>query len=184
MKPPYGPFVKKGRARVPTIGRILREPPTRESAWLKEMPDIIRSEQTHACPRTHPASSLPLQMSERDKLMRAAERFLELVPVQTRERGRYYHATGHVLKVAGLKPDQAYAAIVRGNNDYAVRLTYSEQPCTSDCSCPMGYDCKHTVAAMLELQALWAKDPPATPATVSASSNKPSKKKSRSEEHT
>jgi hypothetical protein len=117
-------------------------------------------------------------MSERDKLMRAAERFLELVPVQTRERGRYYHATGHVLKVACLKPDQAYTAIVRGNNDYAVRLTYSEQTWTSDCSCPMGYDCKHTVAAMLELQALWAKDSPATPATVSASSNKPSKKKS------
>jgi len=73
-------------------------------------------------------------MSERDKLMRAAERFLELVPVQTRERGRYYHATGHVLKVACLKPDQAYTAIVRGNNDYAVRLTYSEQTWTSDCS--------------------------------------------------
>ena len=91
-------------------------------------------------------------MSERDKLMRAAERFLKLVPVQTRERGRSYHATGHVLKLTCVNPDQAYTAIVRGSQDYTVTLTYSERTWASDCSCPMGYDCKHAVAAMLELQ--------------------------------
>jgi superfamily II DNA or RNA helicase len=117
-------------------------------------------------------------MSERDKLIRAAERFLELVPVQTRERGRYYHATGHVLKVTCVSPDQkTWIAVVRGSEDYAVTLQYSEQNWASNCSCPMHYDCKHTVAAMLELQALWAKESPATPATGSATPNKPAKKK-------
>src|ERR1035441_8172750 len=114
---------------------------------------------------------------EADKLMRAAERFLQLVPVQTRERGRSYHATGHVVKVTCVNPDRkAYTAVVRGSQDYAVTLNYSDQNWASDCSCPMRYDCKHTVAAMLELQRLWAEDPPATPATVSATNNKPIKK--------
>ena len=117
-------------------------------------------------------------MIEPDKLMRAAERFLQLVPVQTRERGRSYHATGHVVKVTCVNPDRkAYTAVVRGSQDYAVTLNYSDQNWASDCSCPMRYDCKHTVAAMLELQRLWAEDPPATPATVSATNNKPIKKK-------
>src|SRR5664279_5160339 len=112
-------------------------------------------------------------MSERDKLMRAAERFLRLVPVQTRERGRYYHATGHVLKLTCVKPDQTYTAVVRGGADYAVKLDYLDRTWASDCSCPMRYDCKHTVAAMLELQKLWAKDALATAAT-----NRPATKKS------
>ena len=160
------------------VGKYLRHVSFKhDHVCALRIPDMARSKETHACPQRHPASSLTLQMSEREKLMRAAERFLELVPVQTRERGRYYHATGHVLKVTCLKPDQAYTAIVRGNHDYAVRLTFSEQTWTSDCSCPMGYDCKHTVAAMLELKALWAKDFPAAPGAVSASRNRLSKKK-------
>src|ERR1017187_5310967 len=91
-------------------------------------------------------------MSERDNLVRAAERFLKLVPVQTRERGRAYYANGQVLNVTCVNPDQAYTAVVRGGQDYAVTLKYLDQNWASDCSCPMHYDCKHTVAAMLELQ--------------------------------
>ena len=117
-------------------------------------------------------------MIERDKLMRAAERFLRLVPVQTRGRGEYYHATGHVLKVTCVRPDQTYTAVVRGSEDYVVTLTYSERTWVSACSCPMHYDCKHTVAAMLELQALWAKDSSAASAAGSAINGKPAKKKS------
>ena len=89
--------------------------------------------------------------------MRAAERFLRLVPVQTRERGRSYHATGHVLTLTCVYPEQTYTAIVRGGGDYAVTLSYSDQNWVSECSCPMRYDCKHTVAAMLALQQMWAK---------------------------
>jgi uncharacterized Zn finger protein len=117
-------------------------------------------------------------MSERDKLIRAAERFLELVPVQTRERGRFYHATGHVVSFASVIPDQTYSAVVRGGQDYAVTLKYSDQNWTSDCSCPMHYDCKHTVAAILELQGLWAKESAAALTVAPAANNKPAKKKS------
>jgi superfamily II DNA or RNA helicase len=118
-------------------------------------------------------------MSERDKLMRAAERFLRLVPVQTRERGRFYHATGHVVSLTCVAPDQKTCnAVVRGTRDYAVTLKYSEQNWVSDCSCPMHYDCKHTVAAMLELQGLWAKEAVAVPAPASGSTDKSARKKS------
>ena len=117
-------------------------------------------------------------MIDQNKLMRAAERFLRLVPVQTRERGRSYQATGHVIKVTCVSPDQkAYTAVVRGSHDYTVTLNYSDQNWVSDCSCPMQYDCKHTVAAMLELQALWAKDSPATPAAGSLTPIKVAKRR-------
>ena len=113
-------------------------------------------------------------MSERDTLMRAAERFLELVPVQTRERGRFYYTAGHVIDFTCVTPDQKICtAVVRGSAIYAVTLKYSEQNWISECSCPMQYDCKHTVAAMLELQRLWAKE-----ASESPPSNKAAKKKS------
>ena len=116
-------------------------------------------------------------MSERDKVMRAAERFMKLVPVQTRERGRSYYATGHVVKFTCVKPDQAYTAVVRGGQDYTVTLNYADQNWASACSCPMQYDCKHTVAAMLELQNAWAKESAAAPSTVTDTSGKPAKKK-------
>jgi superfamily II DNA or RNA helicase len=117
-------------------------------------------------------------MIERDKLMRAAERFLRLVPVQTRERGRAYHAAGQVINLTCVNPDQTtYTAVVRGSEDYAVTLTYSDRYWASGCSCPMHYDCKHTVAAMLAVQSLWAKDSPATSATVPATNGKPAKKR-------
>ena len=109
--------------------------------------------------------------------MRAAERFLRLVPVQTRERGRFYHATGHVVNFACVNPDQAYTAVVHGGRDYAVTLNYADQNWASACSCPMQYDCKHTVAAMLELQALWAKESAVTPGLISSANGKPGKKK-------
>jgi superfamily II DNA or RNA helicase len=117
-------------------------------------------------------------MSERDKLRRAAERFLRLVPVQTRERGRAYHATGHVVRFTCVNPDQSYTAIVRGSQDYAVTLQYADQNWVSGCSCPMQYDCKHTVAAMLELQRLWAKESPEAPAPAPVANGKPTRKKS------
>ncbi len=110
--------------------------------------------------------------------MRAAERFLRLVPAQTRERGRAYHATGRVVEVTCVKPDQAYTAVVRGGEDYAVSLNYSDQNWASDCSCPMHYDCKHTVAAMLEVQKRWAEDSPAKPTPGLPPNNQPAKKKS------
>ena len=116
-------------------------------------------------------------MSERDKVMRAADRFLRLVPAQTRARGRSYHANGQVVEVTCVKPDEAYTAIVRGGEDYAVTLNYADRNWAADCSCPMHYDCKHTVAAMLEVQKRWAEESPAKPIPTLPPANKPAKQK-------
>ena len=88
----------------------------------------------------------------RKDLLRSIERFLELVPVQTRQRGRGCHASGNVLELECVEPDHLYAAVVRGGEDYEVGLEFADKEWASDCSCPMQYDCKHVVAAMLELR--------------------------------
>ena len=86
------------------------------------------------------------------ELLRGIERFLALVPAQTRKRGRAYHAQGQVHSLECVEPDQHYVAIVRGSEAYEVSLEFADNVWMSECSCPMEYDCKHAVAAMLELQ--------------------------------
>jgi hypothetical protein len=85
-------------------------------------------------------------------LLQGIERFLALVPAQTRKRGRAYHAQGRVLELECVQPDRSYAAVVQGGENYEVSLEFADRTWSSDCSCPMEYDCKHAVAAMLELQ--------------------------------
>ena len=101
-------------------------------------------------------------MKLRDDLLQGIGRFLALVPVGTRQRGRDYFTGGNVLELKCVEPDHLYAAVVRGGEDYEVGLEFADQVWVSKCSCPMQYDCKHTVAAMLELQrrALAAIAPP------------------------
>ena len=84
--------------------------------------------------------------------MQGIERFLALVPAQTRQRGRNYFTAGNVLELKCVEPDYLYTAVVRGGADYEVGLEFADRVWVSKCSCPMHYDCKHTVAAMLELQ--------------------------------
>ena len=86
------------------------------------------------------------------KVLEGIGRFLALVPVQTRQRGRDYHTRGLVLALTCLEPDQSYESVVQGGEDYTVSLTFADKTWSSECSCPMEYDCKHAVAAMLELQ--------------------------------
>jgi hypothetical protein len=91
-------------------------------------------------------------MTLRNDLLQGIERFLALVPAQTRKRGRAYHAQGAVLELECLEPDHLYLAVVSGGENYEVGLEFADHEWVSDCSCPMEYDCKHAVAAMLELQ--------------------------------
>jgi hypothetical protein len=85
-------------------------------------------------------------------MLQGIERFLALVPAKTRKRGRGYFARGDVLELECVEPDQYYAAVVSGGEDYEVSLKFADRVWSSECSCPMQYDCKHTVAAMLQLQ--------------------------------
>ncbi len=91
-------------------------------------------------------------MNLRRDLLQGIDRFLAMVPTQTRERGRSYLANGSVLKLECVAADHLYSAVVRGGTDYLVGLEFSDRVWVSKCSCPMQYDCKHVVAAMLELQ--------------------------------
>jgi hypothetical protein len=91
-------------------------------------------------------------MTLRKDLLQGIERFLALVPAQTRKRGRAYHAQGAVLEFECLEPDHLYVAVVRGGEDYEVGLEFVDHEWVSECSCPMSYDCKHAVAALLALQ--------------------------------
>ncbi|MEY9213502.1 SWIM zinc finger family protein [Thermobifida halotolerans] len=67
------------------------------------------------------------------------------------ERGERYLAEGGVLRLR--ECSGGVSAVVRGRNDYLVRLRHSPGGWDSGCSCPLGQDgarwCKHAVAVAL-----------------------------------
>jgi hypothetical protein len=91
-------------------------------------------------------------MNLRKDLVEGIERFLESIPLKIIKRGQGCFARGAVLEIECVEPDQQYAAVVRGGQDYEVVLDYFDGAWDPNCSCPMQLDCKHIVAAMLELQ--------------------------------
>ena len=101
-------------------------------------------------------------MTLRKDLLQGIPRFLALVPAQARKRGHTYHAQGRVLALECDQPDQVYVAVVQGGEVYEVSLEFDDNQWSSDCSCPMEFDCKHAVAAMLELQRRAAAGPVAS----------------------
>jgi len=105
-------------------------------------------------------------MKLRRELLFGVERFLSLIPVKTRECGHDYFGNGCVLSLLCIKPESLYAAVVRGGEEYQVELEFAENVWSSNCSCPMGYDCKHAVAAMLELKRLATQSEPVPGAGV------------------
>jgi len=84
--------------------------------------------------------------------------FLEMVPATTRRRGRKYFLGGHVLGLECVEPDHLYTARVRGGEDYEVKMEYTNEIWVVKCSCPVHLDCKHAVAALLELERLAVAD--------------------------
>lgn len=73
--------------------------------------------------------------------------------VATVDRGRRYQEAGAVLSV-GRRADGAIVARVSGGDVYNTVVRLTDNPTGgrlwSDCSCPVGYSCKHAVAAVLE----------------------------------
>ena len=91
-------------------------------------------------------------MKLRKDLVKGIQRFLSLLDAPTRGRGREYFINGHVQSVICEEPDHRYAATVLGGEDYTVRLEFADGEWETECSCPVGVDCKHCVAALLELR--------------------------------
>ena len=98
-------------------------------------------------------------MKLRKDLLQGIERFLDLVPVQARRRGLTYHVQGRVLELECIQADESFAAVVQGGEDYDVSLEFAGRTWSSHCSCPMEYECKHAVAAMLELRQCASAEP-------------------------
>ena len=71
---------------------------------------------------------------------------------RTTERGRGYAKNGQVESIWATDDGMSILAIVRGTDNYRTFITLSEQQSQftlrSDCSCPVGSDCKHGVAAI------------------------------------
>ncbi len=70
----------------------------------------------------------------------------------TASRGRTYFRQGAVRKVQCFEPGEAYGGEVEGGDLYVVDLWYEEGRWDGECSCPVGYGCKHMYATMLALQ--------------------------------
>ncbi len=91
-------------------------------------------------------------MKLRTDLLQGIERFLDSTPSKTVKRGRGYFARGDVLELECVEPDHLYAAVVLGGEDYEVGLEFADGEWKAECSCPVGVDCKHVVAALMELR--------------------------------
>ena len=111
-------------------------------------------------------------MKLRNDLLEAIERFLGFVSPKTLKRGCGYFTSGSVLDLSCVEPDHLYAAVVRGGEDYEVGLEFNDGDWAAECSCPMGMDCKHIVAAMLELRKRGNGNGQHTPAANSTSSKR------------
>ena len=81
--------------------------------------------------------------------------FLESFPSAIRRRGKHYYQNGTVTELACLEPDRQYSAVVCGSAEYEVGFDYDPEThsWSAECTCPVGYECKHAYAAMLALRA-------------------------------
>ncbi len=81
----------------------------------------------------------------------AAERYLGSFPENVFRRGETYFIRGRVGKVTPYKSGRGFRVEVAGSRGYAVRLRFRDGEWNGECSCPVGLNCKHCCAAMLEL---------------------------------
>ncbi|HXI72188.1 MAG TPA: DEAD/DEAH box helicase [Verrucomicrobiae bacterium] len=88
----------------------------------------------------------------------AAQRYLKSFDAHTRKKGERYFEIGAVKALVCNEPGTAYTATVQGSDEYEVSF-YFEGGWDSDCSCPVGYECKHTYAALKQLLAAYALAP-------------------------
>ena len=80
----------------------------------------------------------------------ACSRFLTGFDARTRKKGEQYFRAGAVELLDCVKPGKLYTADVQGSELYEVTLAY-DGGWDTECSCPMGLDCKHVYAALKQL---------------------------------
>lgn len=97
-------------------------------------------------------SSIFLRVISRPDLIRTIQWYLNSLSSETVRRGTDYLTRGHVLELECIQPGRVYVATVKGGEDYDVELELSGNNWVTQCSCPIGLDCKHVVAALMELR--------------------------------
>ena len=114
----------------------------------------------------------------------AIKRYLDEFDRTTAERGANYFKCNAVLQLRCDEPGARYSATVRGSMDYEVTLFYGSGEWDGECTCPVGYECKHAYAALLAFQKQAADFPSAlmrvNPPTQSKKAKKPSKSSAKS----
>ena len=65
----------------------------------------------------------------------------------TRQRGREYHKNDAIIKLDLL--DETVTASVRGSEVYTTTLSWEDGEWLCECSCPVGFNCKHSYAVAL-----------------------------------
>lgn len=79
----------------------------------------------------------------------------------TQRRGRQYFRENRVVKLAA--DANGLHAVVRGSMDYQVRWYEQRREWWSECTCPVGVDCKHAYAAAEKILQSAAAPPPDNP---------------------
>jgi hypothetical protein len=82
---------------------------------------------------------------------RAAKAFLQSFDSPTQTRGKQAHANGAIRNLSCAVAGSHYTAKAHGSQIYDTSLFYEDGYWESECSCPVGIDCKHAYAAMLAL---------------------------------
>ncbi len=80
------------------------------------------------------------------------QRYLKSFDSTTRHKGERYFRQGAVVETDCEEPGRAYGATVQGGDLYRVLLDYDDG-WDAECSCPMGFECKHVYAAAKQLLA-------------------------------
>ena len=81
----------------------------------------------------------------------AARQFIATVPASYCRRGKEYFAAGAVTSVTDEIPGLVYRVQVQGSIRSEVTLDYAAGGWEAECTCPVMFDCKHIVAALLAL---------------------------------
>ena len=82
----------------------------------------------------------------------AAQRYLKSFDSRTRGKGEQYFRAGAVESVTCEQPGLAYHAAVLGGEVYHVDVFWDDG-WDAECSCPVGYECKHVYATVKQLLA-------------------------------
>ena len=94
----------------------------------------------------------------------------------TYARGAAYWRQGHVRSAKWQKRGRDGPVLISrvtgssGYYDQVIRIDFAKEDIDGECSCPVGYNCKHVVAALLEANAGMNIDatPPETPPSFDA----------------